>query len=128
MDIKISKIGDELMSLTTAEALELQKYLESKGLVIAQQVSVQEKKEEIVEETESENVNVVLTKAGTSLIKLAKALMPKIGKSAVEIKKMVDALPAIVFENIPRTQGVAFLSEVGNEIDLEEYGLILKDI
>lgn len=127
MDAKISKLGDELMALTTAEALELQKYLESKGLVVVQAVATTAATTVVEEEeVESANVNVVVTKKG-SLIQLAKALMPKTGKTAVELKKLTDALPAIVMATIPRAEGVAMLSELANEISLEEHGIILQD-
>lgn len=41
MDKKVTDLGDALMALTTAEAIELQNYLESKGLKPAQPTIVQ---------------------------------------------------------------------------------------
>lgn len=40
MDEKIVKLGDALMALTTAEAVELQKYLESIGKTISKLLHV----------------------------------------------------------------------------------------
>ena len=108
MDKKVEKIGDDLLALSTAEVIELQKYLESKGLVIQQPAVVVEKEKEPEIQKESENVNLVLVRSG-SIIKLAKALAPITGKSAMEIKKLHDAIPAKVFENISREVIFKFL-------------------
>ena len=128
MDVKIIKIGDELLSLTTAEAIELQKYLESKGLVIQQSATavVVEKEKEPEEVKESENVNLVLVRSG-SIIKLAKALTPITGKTAMEVKKLHDAIPAKVFEGIPRSKGLALLSELSNAEGATEFEFKLED-
>ena len=127
MESKIPQLGDALMALTTAEALELQQYLESKGLVIQQPaaVVVEKEKEEVVVK-ESENVNLVLVRSG-SMIKLAKALSPITGKGAMELKKLHDNLPAKVFENIPRAQGMAYISELSNLDGATEYEFKLED-
>ena len=115
------------MALTTAEALELQQYLESKGLVIQQPAAVVvEKEKEPEPPKESENVNLVLVRS-SSMIKLAKALSPITGKGAMEIKKFHDNLPAKVFENIPRAQGMAFMSELSNADGSTEFEFKLED-
>lgn len=117
MNEKITKLGDSLMELTTAEALELQNYLESKGLKPAQPtvvatattVNVEEKKE-------SENVNLVLINKGSSTMKLVKAIIPITGKSAMDSKKLTDELPAVILANIPRAVGKEHLSSLANEL------------
>ena len=108
---KIIKLGDGLMALTTAEALELQKYLESKGLVMQQAATVAQEQAKVEEVKESANVNVRLINAG-SIIKLAKALMPRTGKTAMELKKLTEELPAILMENVTREVGKSFISDV----------------
>lgn len=126
MSKKIETLGNQLMELTTNEALELKAFLESKGLKMEQQQVVVAKEPEEVVVKESEHVNVRLTKAG-SIIALAKAIMVPTGKSAADIKKMTTELPAIVFEKIPRAQGVAFLSEMANTLDPNMYAFDLQD-
>lgn len=129
MDAKVEKIGNELMALTTAEVLDLQNYLESKGLSFAKpaEVKPEQKEEEVAVVKESENVNLILVKFG-SIIGLAKALMPKTGKGAAEIKKLADNIPAKIFENITREVGNAFLSELSNELDQAQYTFMLEDV
>ena len=126
MDKKVEKIGDDLLALSTAEVIELQKYLESKGLVIQQPAVVVEKEKEPEIQKESENVNLVLVRSG-SIIKLAKALAPITGKSAMEIKKLHDAIPAKIFENISRDRGLALLSELSNAEGAAEFEFKIED-
>ena len=126
MDEKIIKLGDGLMALTTAEALELQKYLESKGLVMQQAASVAQEQAKVEEVKESANVNVRLINAG-SIIKLAKALMPRTGKTAMELKKLTEELPAILMENVTREVGKSFISDVKNELTGDEFAFDLQD-
>ena len=75
MNEKIIKLGDALMALTTTEAVELQTYLESKGLVMVQQAPTTVQAVTVEEVTESENVNLVVITASGSKIKFAKALI-----------------------------------------------------
>ena len=126
MDEKIIKLGDGLMALTTAEALELQKYLESKGLVMQQAAPVAQEQAKVEEVKESANVNVRLINAG-SIIKLAKALMPRTGKTAMELKKLTEELPAILMENVTREVGKSFISDVKNELTGDEFTFDLQD-
>ena len=126
MDEKIIKLGDGLMALTTAEALELQKYLESKGLVMQQAAPVAQEQAKVEEVKESANVNVRLINAG-SIIKLAKALMPRTGKTAMELKKLTEELPAILMENVTREVGKSFISDVKNELTGDEFAFDLQD-
>ena len=126
MDEKIIKLGDGLMALTTAEALELQKYLESKGLVMQQATPVAQEQAKVGEVKESANVNVRLINAG-SIIKLAKALMPRTGKTAMELKKLTEELPAILMENVTREVGKSFISDVKNELTGDEFAFDLQD-
>lgn len=127
MDEKIIKIGDALMALNTSEVLDLQKYLESKGLVMQQAVVIaQEESKEEDSVKESANVNVRLSSSG-SIIKLAKALMPRIGKTATEIKTLTMNLPAIVMENVPRETGKAFIADIMNELPEGEFAFELQD-
>lgn len=126
MDEKIIKLGDGLMALTTAEALELQKYLESKGLVMQQAAPVAQEQAKVEEVKESANVNVRLINAG-SIIKLAKALMPRTGKTAMELKKLTENLPAILMENVTREVGKSFISDVKNELTGDEFAFDLQD-
>lgn len=126
MDEKIIKLGDGLMALTTAEALELQKYLESKGLVMQQAATVAQEQAKVEEVKESANVNVRLINAG-SIIKLAKALMPRTGKTAMELKKLTEELPAILMENVTREVGKSFISDVKNELTGDEFAFDLQD-
>lgn len=126
MDEKIIKLGDGLMALTTAEALELQKYLESKGLVMQQAAPVAQEQAKVEEVKESANVNVRLINAG-SIIKLAKALMPRTGKTAMELKKLTEELPAILMENVTREVGKGFISDVKNELTGDEFAFDLQD-
>ena len=126
MDEKIIKLGDGLMALTTAEALELQKYLESKGLVMQQAAPVAQEQAKVKEVKESANVNVRLINAG-SIIKLAKALMPRTGKTAMELKKLTEELPAILMENVTREVGKSFISDVKNELTGDEFAFDLQD-
>lgn len=126
MDEKIIKLGDGLMALTTAEALELQKYLESKGLVMQQATPVAQEQAKVEEVKESANVNVRLINAG-SIIKLAKALMPRTGKTAMELKKLTEELPAILMENVTREVGKGFISDVKNELTGDEFAFDLQD-
>ena len=126
MDEKIIKLGDGLMALTTAEVLELQKYLESKGLVMQQAAPVAQEQAKVEEVKESANVNVRLINAG-SIIKLAKALMPRTGKTAMELKKLTENLPAILMENVAREAGKSFISDVKNELTGDEFAFDLQD-
>lgn len=127
MDEKIIKLGDALMALTTFEAVELQKYLESKGLSFASaQPTATAAAPAEKEIKESANVNVVLTQSA-SLIKLAKALMPRTGKNAAGIKELTQNLPSIVMENMPREEAKSLLSELANELPPEEYVFELQD-
>ena len=126
MDEKIIKLGDGLMALTTAEALELEKYLESKGLVMQQAATVAQEQAKVEEVKESANVNVRLINAG-SIIKLAKALMPRTGKTAMELKKLTEELPAILMENVTREVGKSFISDVKNELTGDEFAFDLQD-
>lgn len=117
MDKKIIELGDALMALTTAEALELQNYLESKGLKPAQPAIVAVATPVTEEIKESANVNIVLTDKGTcGSMKLIKALLPITGKPALETKKIVDEMPAIIMANIPRETAKATVSELANEL------------
>lgn len=126
MENKVEKLGDALMALSTNETLQLKAYLESKGLKVEQPVAVA--KEEVVDDTPkaSENVNLRLLKSA-GLIKLAKSLMTRTGKSATDIKKMAEVLPVNVFENIPRAQGEAMLGELLNELASEGYEFDIVD-
>jgi len=126
-DQKIIALGDGMMALTTAEAIELQKYLETKGLVIVQPVAVTEKKPEVEEVKESENVNLMLIKSG-GIIGLAKALKSRMEISAIDVKKMAEGVPSIVFENIPRAEGNKILSEFANELDQSQFVFELRDV
>lgn len=126
MDEKIIKLGDGLMALTTAEALELQKYLESKGLVMQQAAPVIQQESKVDEVKESANVNVRIIASG-SIIKLAKALMPRTGKTAMELKKLTEELPAILMENVAREVGKSFISDVKNELTGDEFTFDLQD-
>lgn len=126
MEEKIVKLGDELLSLTTAEAIELQKYLESKGLVMAQATVVATVEAKPEEKKESEFVNIVLTKTG-GLVKLAKALMPRTGKNAAGIKELTQNIPAVVMEKVPREQAKATISELANELNPDEFTFELQD-
>lgn len=124
MDKKIIDLGDALMALSTAEAVELEKYLESKGLKPAQPVAVAVAAPVVEEAKESATVNVLLKDKGTcSAVKLVKPLMPYTGKNAMETKKLVDVLPAIILEKVSREVGKAAISDITNE--LGEFG---KDV
>lgn len=117
MDKKIIELGDALMALTTAEAILLQEYLESKGLKPAQPAIVAAASAPVEETKESANVNIIIVDKGAiSTISLVKPLMKVIGKNAMDTKRLVDALPATVMENIPREQAKAIISELINEI------------
>lgn len=117
MDKKIIELGDALMVLTTAEAILLQEYLESKGLKPAQPAIVAAASAPVEETKESANVNIIIVDKGAiSTISLVKPLMKVIGKNAMDTKRLVDALPATVMENIPREQAKAIISELINEI------------
>lgn len=125
MDKKIIDLGDALMALTTAEAVELQNYLESKGLKPAQPTIVAaapvEKEEEV---KEAAIVNVVLKDKGScTAVKLVKPLMPYTGKNAMETKKIIDVLPAVILEKVSRDVGKSTVSDIINE--LGEFG---KDV
>ena len=126
MSKKIETLGNQLMELTTNEALELKAYLESKGLKMEQQQVVIAKEPEEVVVKESENVTVRLTKTG-GVMSLAKAIMAPTGKSASAVKALTESLPAVVFENIPRAQGKAFLSEMANVLDPNMYAFDMID-
>lgn len=41
--------------------------------------------------------------------------MPLTGKSAIETKKMLDAIPAVILEKIPRSTANGYLSDLANE-------------
>lgn len=127
MDEKIVKLGDALMELTTAEAVELQKYLESKGLKPAQPTIVATSAPTVEAVKESENVNIVLISKGSiGTVKLCKALTPITGKSAIETKKLTDELPAKLLENVPRASAKTTVNELKNEFG-EELVLELQD-
>lgn len=124
MDKKIIDLGDALMALSTAEAVELEKYLESKGLKPAQPVAVAIAAPVVEEAKESTTVNVLLKDKGTcSAVKLVKPLMPYTGKNAMETKKLADVLPAVILEKVSREVGKAAISDITNE--LGEFG---KDV
>lgn len=114
MNDKVVKLGDALMACTTEEVLELQKYLESKGLVIAAPVAVAETKTEVVVE-ESENVNVVLKSTTLNAVKLVKPIMTYTGTGAMQTKKLIDELPAIICEKVLRADGKAAIANLTNE-------------
>lgn len=115
MNEKIVKLGDALMACTTEEVLELQKYLESKGLVIAAPVSVaaESTKEEVVEE--SANVHVVLKSTTLNAVKLVKPIMAYTNTGAMQTKKLLDELPTIICENVTRDAGKAAIANLTNE-------------
>lgn len=125
MDKKIIELGDALMALTTAEALELQNYLGSKGLKPAQPTIVAATVQAVEEVKESANVNIVLTKAGT-ILKLAKALRPHTTMPAMEIKKTMEVLPAVFFKDIPRETAKVMIGEIMAELT-DEFIFELQD-
>lgn len=120
MNEKVVKLGDALMALTTAEALELQQYLESKGLKVVQPAAVVTESVTEKETEESANVNVILKDKGTlTAIKLVKPFMEYTGKNAMETKKHLDILPATILENVPREVGKAAIANLTNELGTE---------
>ena len=128
MNEKIIKLGDALMELTTTEAVELQNYLESKGLKPAQPTVVAATTATAVEEVkESAIVNVVITDKGSmSAVKMVKPLMPIIGLGAMETKKLLDAMPAIIQKGVARETGKATIAELSNEFG-DEVKIELQD-
>lgn len=117
MDEKIVKLGDALMALTTAEAVELQKYLESKGLKPAQPTITAAPTVAAETVKESANVNLVLTSKGSvGTVKICKALAPITGKSAIEVKKATDELPMTVLSNVPRETAKTTMNDLINEL------------
>lgn len=127
MDKKIIDLGDALMALTTAEAVQLQDYLESKGLKPAQPTVVATaaapKEEEV---KESANVNVVLTQKGATNMKLIKAYTDISKKSPMEAKKVTDTIPAVLFENTPRAIAKEYVDSFQSELG-PEYIFELQD-
>ena len=122
----VLKLAKELVSLSMAETVSLREYLESKGITVQQAVAaaaVEEKEEEI---KESENVNLILVKS-SGVIKLARALQPMTGKSAMDIKKLSDSAPSVVMENIPRATGNTLIAQLNNELGSDQYEFKLVD-
>lgn len=127
MDKKITDLGDALMALTTAEAVELQTYLESKGLKPAQPTVIAAPASQSAEEVkESENVQLVLIQKGGTNMKLIKAVTELTKKPAMEVKRMTDEIPAVIFDNIPRDTAKTYVSDLANELGAE-YVFELKD-
>lgn len=117
MDEKIVKLGDALMALTTAEAVELQKYLESKGLKPAQPTITAAPTVAAETVKESANVNLVLTSKGSvGIVKVCKTLAPITGKSAIEVKKATNELPMTVLSNVPRETAKTTMNDLINEL------------
>lgn len=127
MDKKIIDLGDALMALTTAEAVQLQEYLESKGLKPAQPTVVAAETTTKVEEVkESANVNVVLVQKGATNMKLIKAYAELSKKPPIESKKITDVLPATLFENTPRATAQEYVDSLKSELG-PEYIFELQD-
>jgi large subunit ribosomal protein L7/L12 len=68
------------------------------------------------------NVTVVLTSAGQTKVAVIKAVQSITGLSLLEAKKLVDATPATIKENIPETEAAeikAKLIDAGAEVEVK---------
>ena len=117
MNEKIVKLSDALMALTTAEAVELQNYLESKGLKPAQPTIAAAPIAVAETVIESAHVNLVLTSKGSvGTVKVCKALAPRTVKSAIEVKNTIDVLTMSVLSNVPRETAKSTMNDLINEL------------
>lgn len=71
------------------------------------------KTEAVIEE--SENVNVVLKSTTSNAVKLVKLIMAYTGTGAMQTKKLIDKLPAIICEKVLRADGKAAIAKLTNE-------------
>jgi len=68
------------------------------------------------------NVTVVLTSAGQTKVAVIKAVQSITGLSLLEAKKLVDATPATIKENIPETEAAEIKSKLidaGAEVEVK---------
>ena len=116
----LSKIVDELSSLTVLEAAELSKLLEEKwGVSAAAPVAVAAAAAPAEEKTE---FDVVLTEAGAQKINVIKEVRAITGLGLKEAKDLVEAAPKPVKEGVSKADADKFkaqLEAAGAKVDLK---------
>ena len=68
------------------------------------------------------NVSVILTSAGQTKVAVIKAVQAATGLSLLEAKKLVDAVPAKIKENIPENEAAELnskLMDAGAEVEIK---------
>jgi large subunit ribosomal protein L7/L12 len=128
-DEKITKLGDELVSLTLKEAVDLGNYLkETYGIEPAGGGAVVAAApaggggggaEEAEEQT---SFNVMLNSAGEKKIQVIKVVREEAGLGLKEAKELVDDLPKAIKEGVSKEDGQALvdkLKEAGGEAELK---------
>jgi large subunit ribosomal protein L7/L12 len=120
----LSKIVDDLSSLTVLEAAELSKLLEEKwGVSAAAPVAVAAAGPAAVEAAEEKTeFNVVLTAIGEKKINVIKEVRAVTGLGLKEAKDLVEGVPGTVKEGISKTEAEDIkkkLEEVGATVELK---------
>ena len=107
-DAKVTKIGDEIASLSLKEAVDLADYMKSKygiepaaGAVVVAGDGGGAGAAKAAEKTE---FNVVLKAAGASKINVIKAVREATGLGLAEAKALVDGAPKTVKENLGKDE------------------------
>jgi large subunit ribosomal protein L7/L12 len=119
----LSKIVDELSSLTVLEAAELSKMLEEKwGVSAAAAVAVAGPAAAAAPVEEKTEFTVMLTAAGDKKIEVIKEVRALTGLGLKEAKDLVEGAPKAVKEGIPKDEAEkvkAQLEKAGAKVELK---------
>lgn len=124
--IEIEKIADQLVNLTVKDINELSNILKKKHGIeanyIPNQLNNNTNLVEEVKEEEKSSYNVILKSAGSTKLKVIKAIKDILGKSLTESKQIADSAPkAILKQNISKKEAENIkkqFEEYGAEIEL----------
>ena len=100
MALNIENIVAELENATILELSELVKAIEEKFGVVAAAVAAGPAAADTAANDEPSEVTVTMTNVGGTKVQVIKAVRELTGLGLIDAKKLVDAVPAVIKENI----------------------------
>lgn len=123
MSEKITKLIEDVKSLTVLELSELVKALEEEfGVSAAAPVAVAAAAAPVVAAEEKTEFDVVLKSAGGEKIKVVKAVKDILGVGLKEAKELVDSAPKTLKEKVSKADADEIkkkLTDVGAEVEVK---------
>lgn len=108
--VEIEKLAEELVNLTIKDVNKLSNLLKDKYGIIPNIIPLASSNNTSLQENEKKeeeklNYNVILKSAGSTKLKVIKAVKEILGKSLTEAKQLVDLAPnAVLKENINKKE------------------------